>query len=113
MNPRLLIGPIITAIVLGTLLSPTAEPQVFGESFEITPESARPTVGDTVTLRFRVRLDERDLLFDTIPAVVGELPPGVRVLSVEKLQRTPDRVFHGRAKIAFYRPGHRAIPTFG
>jgi hypothetical protein len=113
MTPRLMVRPIITAIVLGALLSITAEAQVSGQVFEITPESARPTVGDTVTLRFRVRLDERDLLFDTIPAVVGELPPGVRVLSVEKLQRTPDRIFHGRATIAFYRPGHRAIPTFG
>ncbi len=112
MKSRRIVGPIIM-VMLGALLSRTAKAQVSGQVFEITPESAGPTVGDTVTLRFRVRLDERDLLFDTIPAVVGELPPGVRVLSVEKLQRTPDRIFHGRAKIAFYRPGHRAIPTFG
>jgi len=113
MTPRFIVGPILTAMALGALLSRTVTAQVSGQVFEITPESARPTVGDTVTLRFRVRLDERDLLFDTIPAVVGALPPGVRVLSVEKLQRTPDRIFHGRAKIAFYRPGHKAIPTFG
>jgi hypothetical protein len=101
------------AMLLGAVLPGTIRAQVSGQAFEITPESAHATVGDSVTLRFRVRLDERDLLFDTIPAVIGELPPGVRVLSVEKLQRTPDRIFHGRATLAFYRPGHRAIPTFG
>jgi hypothetical protein len=87
--------------------------QVSGQSFQITPEHARATVGDSVTIGFRVRLDERDLLFDTIPQTVGALPPGVRILSVEKLSRTPDRIFHGRARIAFYRPGKQPIPIFG
>ena len=41
--------------------------QVSNQSFQVTPEVDRATVGDLVTLRFRVRLDERDLLFDTIP----------------------------------------------
>jgi hypothetical protein len=102
---------LLAAVLPRTIIAQTT--QVSGQAFEITPESAHATVGDSVTLRFRVRLDERDLLFDTIPAVVGELPPGVRVLSVEKLRRTPDRIFHGRATLAFYRPGHRPIPTFG
>ena len=102
---------LLAAVLPRTIIAQTT--QVSGQVFEITPESRHATVGDSVTLRFRVRLDERDLLFDTIPAVVGELPPGVRVLSVEKLRRTPDRIFHGRATLAFYRPGHRAIPTFG
>ncbi|MEP7225986.1 MAG: hypothetical protein ABI785_01380 [Gemmatimonadales bacterium] len=87
--------------------------QVMGQSFEVVPETANPTVGDSVTIRFRVRLDERDLLFDTIPQIVGTLPPGVRILSVEKMSRTPDRIFHGRARIAFYRPGKQPIPIFG
>jgi hypothetical protein len=79
----------------------------------VIPETSNPTVGDSVTIRFRVRLDERDLLFDTIPGIIGVLPPGVRILSVEKLSRTPDRIFHGRARLAFFRPGKQPIPTFG
>jgi hypothetical protein len=85
---------------------------VSGQSFEVTPEVTRATVGDSVTLRFRVRLDERDLLFDTVPQPINALT-GVRLLSVEKLQRTPDRLFHGRARVAFYRTGRMAVPQFG
>jgi hypothetical protein len=97
-----------------TVLVPLqAAAQVSGQSFEVTPEVASATVGDSVTLRFRVRLDERDLLFDTVPQPLSALPPGVRLLSVEKLQRSPDRLFHGRARIVFYRPGRRAVPLFG
>ena len=71
-------------------------------------------MGDSVTLRFRVRLDERDLLFDTIPQTGRSAFHPVSVSSaVEKLQRTPDRIFHGRARIAFYRPGKQAVPLFG
>ena len=87
--------------------------QMSGQSFEVVPETNRATVGDTVTLRFRVRLDERDLLFDTVPQPLATLPSGVRLLSVEKLTRAPDRIFNGRARLAFYRPGRQAIPTFG
>ena len=65
-----------------------------------------------VTLAFRVRLDERDLLFDTVPKPARTLPDWVRILSVEKLQRQPDRIFIGRARIAFYRPGRQAVPLF-
>jgi hypothetical protein len=86
--------------------------QVSGQAFEVTPPAQPATVGDSVTVGFRVRLDERDLLFDTIPQPVGALPPGVRVLSVEKLQRTPDRIFHGHARLAFYRTGRIPIPVF-
>lgn len=85
---------------------------VSGQSFEVTPEVTRATVGDSVSLRFRVRLDERDLLFDTVPQPINALT-GVRLLSVEKLQRTPDRLFHGRARVAFYRTGRMAVPQFG
>jgi hypothetical protein len=92
--------------------SAAAQMSVSGQSFQVTPEVTRATVGDSVTLVFRVRLDERDLLFDTVPQPLSALPPGVRLLSVEKLQRSPDRLFHGRARIAFYRPGRRAVPIF-
>ncbi|MFL5493557.1 MAG: hypothetical protein ACJ8DC_04135, partial [Gemmatimonadales bacterium] len=62
--------------------------------------------------RFRLRLDDRDLLFDTIPRPAGPLPDGVRLLSVEKLPRRPDRIFVGVARLAFYRPGPQAVPVF-
>jgi LPXTG-motif cell wall-anchored protein len=89
-----------------------AEAQVYGQVFQVQPDTHRATVGDTVTLRFRVRLDERDLLFDTVPQPLGALPPGVRVLSVDKLTRAPDRVFHGQARLAFFRPGRQPVPIF-
>ena len=78
----------------------------------MTPETERATVGDTVTLAFRVRLDERDLLFDTVPKPARTLPDWIRVFGVEKLQRQPDRIYVGKARIAFYRPGRQAVPLF-
>jgi hypothetical protein len=95
------------------LIPCAAAAQVSNQSFQVTPEVDRATVGDPVTLRFRVRLDERDLLFDTIPQPVAALPAGVRILSVDKLARAPDRIFYGRARVAFYRTGRRAVPVFG
>jgi hypothetical protein len=87
--------------------------QRFGQSFEVVPDTPNATVGDTVILRFRVRLHERDMLLDTVPRPVDALPPGVRVLAVEKLTRGADRVYQGTARVAFYRPGRRAVPVFG
>lgn len=104
---------ILTLVFAALFCSKLVAAQVGGQSFEVVPETTNPTVGDSVTIRFRVRLDERDLLFDTIPQMVGALPPGVRILSVDKMSRTPDRIFHGRARIAFYRPGRQPVPIFG
>jgi hypothetical protein len=105
----------IFSLVLGAAVSfgATASAQVANQAFEVTVAPGRRTVGDTVVLNFRVRLDERDLLFDTIPQPTGALPAGVRILAVEKLQRTPDRIFHGHARLAFYRTGRQPIPVFG
>ncbi len=89
-----------------------ARAQLHGQHWEVIPETVRPTVGDTVTLLFRVRLDERDLLFDTVPAPALTPPPWVRIISIDKLQRQPDRIFLGRARLAFYRPGHQSVPLF-
>jgi hypothetical protein len=86
--------------------------QLHGQHWDVTPETARPTVGDTVTLAFRVRLDERDLLFDTVPQPLLTPPDWIRIFSIDKLQRQPDRIFVGRARIAFYRPGRQAVPVF-
>ena len=100
--------------VFAALLCPKpVAAQLPGQSFEVTPQAAPTTVGDSVTLRFRIRLHERDQPLDSTPQVVGVLPPGVRVLSVEKLHRSASRVYEGRARVAFYRPGRRPVPTFG
>ena len=104
------------AVVLVTAFSlafPAALPaQLHGQHWDVTPETGRVTVGDPVTIVFRLRLDERDLLFDTVPRPAQSTPDWVRVLSVEKLQRQPDRIFTGRARVAFYRPGRQAVPVF-
>ncbi len=90
----------------------TLPAQLHGQHWDVTPETGRATVGDPVTIVFRLRLDERDLLFDTVPRPAQNTPDWVRVLSVEKLQRQPDRIFTGRARVAFYRPGRQAVPVF-
>jgi len=82
-------------------------------SFEVTAAPAKATVGDSIVLDFRLYLNERDQLTDTVPAPAEELPPGVRVLSVERLIRGRDRVFIGRAVIALYRTGVLDLPAFG
>ncbi|HXE58258.1 MAG TPA: hypothetical protein VNK43_09665 [Gemmatimonadales bacterium] len=109
--------PVGLAVGLLAGLAPAAPAQGFDQwverSFEATPEPARATVGDTVTLAFRLRLQERDLLTDTVPRPIGPLPDGVRVLRVEKLVRGEDRIFRGRALLAFYRPGAQPVPNFG
>jgi hypothetical protein len=84
-----------------------------GRFFTVTVEPAKVAVGDSVTVHFRLIINERDLLTDTVPRAVSELPPGVRVLSVERLQRGPDRAFTGSAVLAFYRPGKQQVPAFG
>jgi hypothetical protein len=102
----------MTALYCILVIPCSLSAQVYGQSFQVLPDTRSATVGDTVTLQFRVRLDERDLLFDTVPQPLGTLPPGVRVLSVEKLTRTPDRIFHGRARLGFFRPGRQPVPVF-
>jgi hypothetical protein len=111
----------VTAVILSmttalvVILTPAKDlsAQLSGQSFVVTPDTAAATVGDSVTVRFRIRLHERDQLLDSIPQVVGALPPGVRILSIEKLSRSPARVYEGSARIAFYRPGRRPVPIFG
>jgi hypothetical protein len=103
---------VLWLICLGVLATPVAA-QLPNQSFEVVPEVAHATVGDHVSLRFRVRLDERDLLYDSVPKPMTDLAEGVRILSVEKLRRGPDRIYTGRAQLAFYRIGRRAVPVFG
>jgi hypothetical protein len=83
------------------------------QSFEMTAEPGHATVGDSVTVRFRIRLHERDLLSDSIARPVADLAEGVRLLDLTPLRKVGDRMLEGRAQLAFYRVGHRPIPLFG
>jgi hypothetical protein len=94
----------------GSRATPAAA-QLPNQSFEVMPQVAHATVGDSVPLRFRVRLDQVDLLYDSVPQPTA-LSDGVRLLSVEKLRRQPDRSYTGRAVVAFYRVGRQAVPIF-
>jgi hypothetical protein len=101
------------ALATALLPQPAHAQLDYGRSFTVTAEPAKAGLGDSITLRFRLTLNDRDLLTDTLPRPVGELPAGVRIHSVEKLRRGADRVFTGTAVIAHYRPGKRALPVFG
>jgi hypothetical protein len=104
----------LSLLLLTLLRPPSAQAQLdHGRFFTATVHPAEVAVGDSVTVRFRLIINERDLLTDTVPRPVGELPPGVRVLSVQRLQRGPDRAFTGSAVLAFYRSGRRQVPAFG
>jgi hypothetical protein len=104
----------LAACLLGSgATAGAAAAQLPNQSFEVTPAVGHARLGDTISVRFRVRLDQTDLLFDTVPRPIGELPQGVRVLTVERLHRQPDRTWTGRAVVAFFRPGRHAVPVFG
>ncbi len=103
----------MTLVVLGTTV-PAAHAQTdYDRVLAVTAEPGKVGLGDSVTLRFRLTINDRDLIADSVPHPVGELPAGVRIFSVEKLRRGADRVFTGSAVIAFYRPGKRTSPVFG
>jgi hypothetical protein len=103
---------VLMSFVISLVAPRPAAAQHGGQIWEVVPDTARVTVGDPVTIRFRLRLDDRDLLFDTVPRPADPLPEEVRLLSVQKLLRRPDRIFVGEARLAFYRPGRQAVPVF-
>jgi hypothetical protein len=106
---------VLTLMLAALVALPTlaaAQEQDLGHRWDVTVETSKPTVGDSVTVRFHVVLHERDLLSDTVPRPPDSLPDGVRVLSVDLLRRNPDRTMSGRATLAFYRPGKQRIPSF-
>ena len=88
------------------------EPTAHDQAWEVHVDSGRISVGDTVGVTFRLRLDERDLLFDTLPRPVDSAFDGVRIVSVERLHRLANRDFVGRAVLAFYRTGPQPVPVF-
>jgi hypothetical protein len=104
----------VLAVALLVLFAPrgAAAQTLHGQHWEVVPAVDSATVGDSVLIRFRLRLDERDLLFDTIPRPSENTPAWVRVLGVERLTRHPDRIFTGRAWVAFYRTGEQPVPVF-
>ncbi|MEO7985989.1 MAG: hypothetical protein ABI766_05615 [Gemmatimonadales bacterium] len=83
------------------------------QRWEVHVDSGGVTVGDPVTIRFRLVLDERDLLFDSLPQPLDTFLDGVKILSVEKLRRQPNRDFLGTATVTFYRTGPQPVPVFG
>lgn len=100
------------------ILAPAARltaqaPDWASQSFEMAAEAGHATVGDSVTIRFRLHLHERDLLSDSLARPVADLPEGVRLLEVTPLRKAGDRALEGRARLAFYRVGRRPIPLFG
>ncbi|MBA3316735.1 MAG: hypothetical protein H0T50_01420 [Gemmatimonadales bacterium] len=101
------------AALLPVSIRPAHAQLDYGRSFTVTAGPAKVGLGDSVTLRFRLTPNDRDLLTDTLPRPVDDLPAGVRILSVDRLVRGADRVFTGTAVIALYRPGKRALPVFG
>jgi hypothetical protein len=88
-------------------------PDWASQSFDMTAVPAHATVGDSVTVRFRIHLHERDLLSDSVPRPTTDLPEGVRLLEVAPLRKTGDRALEGYARLAFYRVGRRPLPPFG
>lgn len=102
-------------ITVGTRPHPgwAQAPDWNSQSFEMTAEPGHATVGDSVTVRFRVHLHERDLLSDSIARPVADLAEGVRLLDLTPLRKVGNRMLEGRARLAFYRLGHRPIPLFG
>ena len=103
---------VTVVLVLAPLSMATAQLD-YGRAFSATSEPAKVAVGDSITLRFRVHLNERDLLTDTVPRPLAEPAAGIRVLSVERLQRGADRAFTGIAVLAVYRSGKQRLPVFG
>jgi hypothetical protein len=100
------------ALCFGAAERVNAQEGSSSQRWEVRVDSGRVTVGDPVTVHFRVRLDERDLLFDTIPKPADSLPDGVRLISVERLRRLPNREFVGGATLTFYRVGPQPLPVF-
>ncbi len=105
-----MLGRVVT--LLGLAAEIAAAQSTIAPSFEIVPRVLRAMVGDSIPLDLTLRISERDMLLDTVPQAATTLPEGVRILSVEKLARGPDRNFRGRAVMTFYRPGRQTVPSF-
>lgn len=86
-----------------------AAAQYFG--LELTQDSAR--IGEIVTLHVKIHIGIQQNVVDRLPSLVGPLPDGVRLVSMDTLsvKRTMEgAVLEGNVRFAFYRPGLQDIP---
>ena len=68
-------------------------------------------VGEVVVFRARVHIGPQQNLASPVPALVGELPDGVRFLGADTLRQDGRRtVLAGDVRVAFYRPGRHQVP---
>jgi hypothetical protein len=82
------------------------------EAQYLTLESDRDSVlvGDVLTLSAEAHLGPQETMASYVPALAGELPEGVRLISADTLVRDSSRVFVGKVRFAFYRPGTLQVP---
>jgi hypothetical protein len=97
-----------TLLVLSALALAGAPLEAQYLSFEADRDSA--LVGDVVTLSAEAHLGPQETMASYVPALVGELPEGVRLVSADTLVRDSSRVFVGKVRFAFYRPGVQQVP---
>lgn len=78
----------------------------------LTMEADRDSayVGDIVTLKLEAHLGPQETMASYVPALAGELPEGVRLVSADTLVRDSSRVFVGKVRFAFFRPGSHEVP---
>lgn len=97
---------------LGAVLA-TARPAAAQHfSLERTGTTDSVLVGEVVTLHARVHIGPQQNLASPVPALVGELPDGVRLLGADTLRPDGKRtVLAGDVRLAFYRPGRHQVPT--
>jgi hypothetical protein len=68
-------------------------------------------IGEVVVLHARVHTGPQGALASPVPALIGELPEGVRLLGADTLRASGVRsVLSGDVRFAFYRPGQFQIP---
>jgi hypothetical protein len=99
----------LVLVVSGVLASAPASAQHF--SLERAAAADSVLVGEVVVFRARVHIGPQQNLASPVPAVVGELPDGVRLLGADTLKPDGKRtVLAGDVRVAFYRPGRHQVP---
>lgn len=79
-------------------------------ALEVVPDTTSVTVGQPVTLRVRVRLAPGDSVGARALTPLSAPPEGIRILAQDSLTRGDDGALEGRLRVAFFRPGKRAVP---
>lgn len=68
------------------------------------------TVGDPVRIGIRAELPHGGRLVDPVPAAVGDLPEGVRLLGADTLAADGAGGLRGSLRVAFFRTGRHELP---